>query len=92
MTWGFWSIKAAYDRGDTGEFSHMIVSHTTVDFDQTATYVPKGEDPHEYWEKSQAKKSGYGAVDEVYRYSLGWESQSVERRAVHWEKDEEINA
>jgi len=89
MTWSFDAIHSAYKRGDTGEFSHMIVSHTGVDFDQTATYVPKGQDPKQYWENSQAMRDGYGSIDEVYRYSLGWESQSKERRAFHWEMDEE---
>ena len=88
MTWTLSQIKAAYDEGVRLGASHMIVAHTNVDFDQTAVYVMPGQDPRETWDNfSDAKNSGYTAVDECYYYKLGWESQSKEHRALHWEWD-----
>lgn len=85
MTWGLASIRSAYFKGIDLGASHMIVSHNTVDFDQMATYVMPGEDPREVFRSSDAHRSGFRVVDECYRYELGWESQSKERRAKHWE-------
>ena len=92
MTWGLSGIKAAYAQGESMGATHMIVSHDRVGFDNTATYVMPGEDPHEAWENSQAKKDGYSAIDEVYAFHLGWESQSKERRANHWEENPSVNS
>ncbi len=85
MTWGLSGIESAYRKGEKLGATHMIVSHNSVDFDNTATYVMPGEDPRAAWEASSAYSSGYRAIDEVYAYHLGWESQSKERRANHWE-------
>lgn len=86
MTWGLYSIKSAYDKGEAMGATHMIVSHDSLDFENTATYIMPGENPREAWEASQSRNAGYSAVDEVYAYHLGWEAQSKERRARHWEE------
>ncbi len=85
MTWGIWGIENAYRKGEELGATHMIVSHDRVGFENTATYVMPGEDPREAWENSEAKSNGYSAIDEVYAYHLGWEDQSKEHRAEHWE-------
>lgn len=81
MTAMLHAIKGMYQRGDTGEFSHMIVLHNTVDFENYAVYVKHGADPR------QVARDLKDDVDECYAYALGWESQSKERRANHWEMD-----
>ena len=86
MTWGFSGIKSAYDKGRELGATHMIISHDSVGFDNTATYVLRGEDPRTVWENSSARSSGYSAIDEVYAYYLGWGVQSLERRANHWDQ------
>lgn len=72
-------LKAMYERGNTGEYSHMIVLHNTVDFENYPVYVKHGHDPRE------VARNLKDSVDECYAYALGWESQSKERRANHWE-------
>jgi len=88
MTWGMHTIRNAYSAAERAGASHLIISHTNVDFDQTSTLVMPGEDPRKVWEESKAKEHGYDAIDEVYRLSLGWEAQAAERRAMHWEFEE----
>lgn len=79
MTWGLADIKGAYDRGEREGATHMIVAWDSFDGMNYPIYVMPGEDPQEKRPKNGDK------VDECYRYALGWESQSKERRANHWE-------
>jgi hypothetical protein len=79
VTWQLDDIKAAYDRGEKEGATHMIVAWDSFDETNYPIYVMPGEDPHE------KRPSNGDAVDECYRYSLGWESQSKEVRAYHWE-------
>lgn len=81
MTWGFADIKAAYDEGERQGASHMIVAWDSFDDSNYPIYVMPGENP-----RDKMPKNG-DSVDECYRYSLGWESQSRERRARHFEYD-----
>lgn len=85
MTWGESAIHGAYLTGEAEGASHMIVCHTTVDFEQMAIYVKPGEDPRVVWQNHVTSGNGYTALDEVYQYKLGWDRQKVERRALHWE-------
>lgn len=77
MTWRLSHIKAAYDMGNDGKHSHMIVGHDTYDNSNYPIYVPMGEDPRDHLPKS-------GRVDEVYSYALGWEAQS-HGRVMNWD-------
>lgn len=83
MTWGLSDIKAAYDVGKGLGATHMLVAWDSFD-DNYPIYVMPGENP-----RNKAPKNG-DSVDECYRYSLGWKSQSTERRSRHWEWDEPI--
>lgn len=87
MTWDLFSIQMAYRRAEIAGASHLIISHNSVDFDQAVTLVMPGERPRDVWNTSDAKHDGFDRIDEVYRISLGWESQSKEHRAMHWEVD-----
>lgn len=82
MTWYIEDIKLAYEAGALMGATHMIVAWDSFDGINYPIYVMPGEDP-----RDKAPDNG-DRVDEVYKYSLGWESQSKERRARHWEKDE----
>jgi len=80
-TWTAKDIKEAYDQGAARGASHMIVAWDTFDHENYPIYVMPGENP------SSKVPSNGDTVDECYRYSVGWESQSKERRAQHWEWD-----
>lgn len=82
MTWFLDDIKLAYDAGEIIKATHMIVAYDSFDNSNYPIYVLEGEDPQD------KKPSNGDRVDEVYKYSLGWEFQSKERRAMHWEKDD----
>lgn len=79
MTWNTEEIHEAYKAGDTGEYSHMIVAYDSFDYENYPIYVTHGADPR------ALRPSNGDRVDECYRYDLGWEAQSKERRANHWE-------
>lgn len=79
MTWGKPDIKAAYDQGALEGATHMIVAYDDFDYENYPIYVMPGENPHD-----KVPDNG-DRVDECYNYALGWESQSAERRAFHWE-------
>lgn len=68
-----------YEAGDTGENSHMIVKMDIMDHEDYPVYVKKGDDPREIACKDN------GRTMECYSYALGWEIQSKEYRANHWE-------
>ena len=74
-------IKDMYDRGEAQGASHMIVAYDSFDGGDYPIYVMPGEDP-----RKKVPTNG-DRVMECYRYSLGWESQSKEFRANHWEYD-----
>lgn len=78
-TWGLSTIKGAYEQGERMNATHMLV--TWDGWENEAVYVFEGENPRDI-----AAKVGV-SVDECYRYALGWESQSKERRAFHWETE-----
>lgn len=79
MTWRIDAIKGAYERGEALGASHMIVAWDSFDCANYPIYVMPGENPQD-----RVPDNG-DSVDECYRYELGWESQSKERRANHWE-------
>ena len=81
MTWTLTDIKAAYDRGEAQGATHMLVAWDSFDGANYPIYVKPGEDPRE-----RRPKNG-DSVDECYKYSLGWDVQSKERRANHWDMD-----
>lgn len=72
-------LKAMYDAGDTGEFSHMIVKCDMFDYEDYPVYVKVGEDARAVAARNSEKTM------ECYSYALGWDIQSVEHRAYHWE-------
>jgi len=80
-TWLEADIKAAYDEGERLGATHMIVAWDSFSGDNYPIYVMPGEDP-----RSKVPTNG-DSVDECYRYALGWESQSKEHRARHFEWD-----
>lgn len=84
MTWGLADIKSAYEKGERQGASHMIVAWDSFDNLNYPIYVMPGEDP-----RDRMPKNG-DSVDECYRYSLGWESQSKEGRARHFEYDASV--
>lgn len=81
MAYGLSDIKAAWDRGVQQGASHVIIMCDTFDWTDYPVFVMPGEDPRDV-----AAKNG-DRVMECYRLSLGWDIQSRERRANHWEMD-----
>lgn len=72
-------IKAWFDAAPEGT-SHMIVATDTFSYEDYPIYVPEGENPKDHRPTGEMVK-----VMECYRLSLGWEAQSKEYRANHWE-------
>jgi hypothetical protein len=72
-------LAGMYARGDTGEYSHMIIKVDAFDYEDYPIYVKSGDNPREI-----ARDNGDRTM-ECYSYALGWEVQSKERRANHWE-------
>jgi len=72
-------LQSMYERGNTGEFSHMIIKMDVMDYSDYPVYVAKGENPRE------VSQNEGGRTMECYSYALGWEIQSKEIRANHWE-------
>jgi len=79
MTWGYGDIKSAYEDGDTGRYSHMLVARDSFDYENYPIYVLRGEDP-----KSHIPSNG-DRVDECYSYDLGWAAQSDNPNIQNWE-------
>ena len=79
MTWKIPEIKAAFDRGATGENSHMIVAYDDFDREEYPIYVPRGEDPQSH------RPDNGDRVMECYSYDIPWAQQAAESRANHWE-------
>lgn len=75
-------IKAMYDEGERQGASHMLVAYDSFDGTDYPIYVKPGHDPKTY------KPTNGDDVLECYRYSLGWEVQSKEHRANHWETED----
>lgn len=72
------TLKFFWDIGEERGASHMIIIWDG--WDDYPIYVKPGENPRDW------VPAGERAM-ECYKYSLGWESQSKERRANHWEMD-----
>lgn len=72
-------LKNMYERGNTGEYSHMIVKCDMIDMEDYPIYVKYGEDPR------VIDKQNVERTMECYSYALGWELQSKEHRAQHWD-------
>jgi len=79
VTWNTTNIRTAFEEGNTGKYSHMLVAYDSFDGENYPIYVPQGRDP-----KSYIPSNG-DRVDECYSYQLGWTVQAVERRALHWD-------
>ena len=78
MTWTKEEIREAFEAGNTGEYSHMVVAFDCFDYENYPIYVPQGEDPRTH------RPSNGDRVDECYSYQMSWASQAVEHRAQHW--------
>jgi len=79
MAWDTAEIKRAYERGEKLNASHMIVAYDSFDYADYPIYVQPGENPRDHIPENGDR------VMECYRYILGWEKQSKESRANHWE-------
>ena len=79
MTWNTNEIRSAFEQGNTGEYSHMLVGFDDFDRENYPIYVPQGEDPRSH------RPSNGDRVDECYSYRLSWASQAAEYRAQHWD-------
>lgn len=80
-TWTKGDIKIAYAEGARLGATHMLVAYDDFDQENYPIYVMPGQDPQD------ARPTNGDKVDECYRYVLGWEFQSQEKRAEHWEYD-----
>lgn len=81
MTWNNDEIKEAFEAGNTGQYSHMLVACDSFDYENYPIYVPRGQDP-----KSHRPSNG-DSVDEAYSYDLSLDYQLREHRALHWDYD-----
>ena len=79
-TWTLADIRDAYLEGETRGATHLIVAYDSFSGDNYPIYVMPGEDPR------KKRPTNGDKVDECYRYALGWDSQSKEHRALHWER------
>ena len=79
MAWKIPELKEAFDGGNTGENSHMIVAYDSYDYEEYPIYVPRGDDPQDH------RPANGDRVMECYSYDLPWETQAAEHRANHWE-------
>jgi len=76
------TIESWLNRGNTGEYSHMIVATDSFDYEDYPILVPHGVDP-------QSKRPANGdRVQECYSYELPLDLQLAEFRANHWELPE----
>lgn len=73
------TIESWLNRGNTGEYSHMIVATDSFDYEDYPIFVRHGVDP-------QTERPTNGdRVQECYSYALPLGPQLAEFRANHWE-------
>jgi hypothetical protein len=72
-------IHTCYLRAEEMRASHMVIAMDSFDYSDYPIYVMPGQDP-----RKVAREDG-GRVMECYKLPLGWEVQSKEYRANHWE-------
>lgn len=75
-------IQYWFRRAEEIKASHMIVKMDIMDYEDYPIYVMPGQDP-----KAVALANGDRTM-ECYLISLGWEIQSKEHRANHWEMED----
>lgn len=75
-------LKFFWDLGVDRGASHMVIVYDG--WDDYPVYAMPGEDPRD-------KIPAGTRPMECYKYSLGWESQSREVRANHWEIDASLD-
>ena len=78
MTWTKEEIREAFEAGNTGEHSHMVMAHDWFDYEGYPIYIPRGKNPRDYIGKNDR-------ADECYSYALTWKDQENEFRANHWD-------
>lgn len=71
MTHRLSDIKADYDRGARTNATHMIIFYDSFSGDNYPVYIHPGESVKDAVDASQDK------AEEIYKYSLGWESQAT---------------
>lgn len=76
-------LKRWFETAEEVKATHMIVVCDTYDWEDYPVYVNPGEDPRKIAEQYSGKNMQ--KVMECYKISLGWESQSKEFRANHWD-------
>jgi hypothetical protein len=73
------TIKGWFEEAEKEGASHMVVLMDSFDYEDYPLFVMPGENPRD---KAFDDK---GRIMECYKISLGWESQSKEHRANHWD-------
>lgn len=76
-------IKAWFEEAEAEGATHMLVVCDTFDWEDYPVSVMPGQDPHEVAKRYD--DTNMQRIMECYKISLGWEPQSKERRAFHWD-------
>lgn len=75
------TIEDWFRNAEQAKASHMVVKMDIMDYEDYPVYIMPGEDP-------RVVSDNGDRTMECYRISLGWELQSKEHRANHWEMED----
>lgn len=76
-------IKEAYEAGETGEYSHMLIGRDMFDYEDYPVYIEVGNDPRSYKPSNSESPMG-DQIMECYSYARGWAAQSGSGRVNNW--------